>query len=104
LEGKAAQIIDTAHTEAQALTEQAEMLWAETQAECMAMVEKAHGERRKIVRFMKRVSDIVVRIGSALGRDLLGKDLMRDIASIEEDLVAAENPAPEADGGDRPGF
>lgn len=53
---------------------------------------------------MKRVSDIVVRIGSALGRDLLGKDLIRDIASIEEGLIAAEHPVPEADGGDRPGF
>lgn len=104
LEGQATQIIEVAHAEAQMITEQAETLRAETQAECMTMVEKAHGERRKIIRFMKRVSDIVVRIGSALGRDLLGKDLMRDIASIEEDLVAAENPAPEADGGDSPGL
>lgn len=103
-EGHAAQIIEAATTEAQGITDQAETLLAETQAECITMADIAHGERRKISQFMKRVRDIVVRIGSALGRDLLGKDLMRDIASIEEDLIAAENPAPDADGGDGPGF
>ena len=103
-EGYAAQIIEAATAEAQGITDQAETLLAETQAECMTMADIAHSERRKISQFMKRVRDIVVRIGSSLGRDLLGKDLMRDIASIEEDLIDAENPAPDADGGDRPGF
>lgn len=103
-ENGAARIIEAAQTEAQAITEQAETLRAETHAECVTMVDKAHGERRKIIRFMKRVSDIVVRIGSALGRDLLGKDLMRDIEDIEDALSAAENSRPKADGDDGPGF
>jgi len=81
---QAAQIIEAAHTEAE------------------KVAEVAHEERRKISQFMARVRDVVVRIGSALGLDLLGKDLMRDLASIEEDLVAAENPAPEADRNDGP--
>jgi hypothetical protein len=81
---QAAQIIEAAHTEAE------------------KVAEVAHEERRKIIQFMARVRDVVVRIGSALGLDLLGKDLMRDLASIEEDLVAAENPAPEADRNDGP--
>lgn len=101
LEGQATQIIETATTEAQVITDEAEKLRAETQAECMRMADIAHGEKRKISQFMKKVRDIVVRIGSALGRDLLGKDLMRDIASIEEDLIAAEEPRTDADG---PGF
>lgn len=81
---RATQIIEAAHTEAE------------------KVAEVAHEERRKISQFMKRVRDVVVRIGSALGLDLIGKDLMRDLASIEEGLVAAENPAPEADRNDGP--
>jgi hypothetical protein len=81
---QATQIIEAAHTEAE------------------KVAEVAHEERRKISQFMARVRDVVVRIGSALGLDLIGKDLMRDLASIEEDLVAAENPAPEADLNDGP--
>jgi hypothetical protein len=103
-ESAAAKIIATATAEAQEVTNKANKLMAVTQAECLKMAEMAHEERRKIGRFMKRVRNVVVRIGSALGLDLIGKDLMRDLASIEEDLVAAENPAPEADGGDGPGF
>lgn len=103
-ESAAAKIIATATSEAQEVTNEANKLMVATQAECLKMAEVAHEERRKIGRFMKRVRDVVVRIGSALGLDLIGKDLMRDLASIEEDLVAAENPAPEADGGDGPGF
>lgn len=103
-ESTAAKIIATATAEAQEVTNEANKLMVATQAECLKMAEVAHEERRKIGRFMKRVRDVVVRIGSALGLDLIGKDLMQDLASIEEDLVAAENPAPEADGGDGPGF
>jgi len=94
--------IEKAHTEAQEVVHEAEKLQVETQSECLKMAEVAHEERRKISRFMKRVRDVVVRIGSALGLDLLGKGLMRDLASIEEDLVTAENPAPEADRNDGP--
>lgn len=101
-EARVAQIIEKAHTEALEVVHEAEKLRVETQAECMKMAEVAHEERRKISWFMKRVRDVVVRIGSALGLDLIGKDLMRDLASIEEDLVAAENPAPETDRSDGP--
>lgn len=103
-ENAATKIIAKATAEAQEVTNEANKLMVATQAECFKMAEVAHEERRKIGRFMKRVRDVVVRIGYALGLDLIGKDLMRDLASIEEDLVAAENPAPEADGGDGPGF
>lgn len=103
-ESAAAKIIATATSEAQEVTNEANKLMVATHAECLKTAEVAHEERRKIGRFMKRVRDVVVRIGSALGLDLIGKDLIRDLASIEEDLVAAENPAPEADGGDGPGF
>ena len=46
---------------------------------------------------------MIGRIGSAFGLDLLGKDLLADIAEIESVLTAAENPAPDADR-DGPGF
>lgn len=92
---QATQIIEAAHTEAEKVAGEAEHLRAETQAECLNMIEVVHEERRKIGQFMKRVRDVVVRIGSALGLDLIGKDLMRDIASIEEDLSKAEPPQPE---------
>jgi flagellar biosynthesis GTPase FlhF len=101
-DGRAAQIIEKATREAEKAAGEAEALRAEMQAECLKMAEGAHEERRKISQFIKRVRDVVGRIGSALGLDLLGKDLMQDLASIEEDLVAAENPAPEADRNDGP--
>ena len=100
---KAAQIIEAAHTEAQEVREDAEVLRAETNAACLMMVDQADGERRQAGQFMKMVRDMVGRIGSAFGLDLLGKDIMRDIEAIEDALVAAEKPGPEADS-DGPGF
>jgi flagellar biosynthesis GTPase FlhF len=101
-DGRAAQIIEEATREAEKAAGEAEALRAEMQAEFLKMAEGAHEERRKISQFIKRVRDVVGRIGSALGLDLLGKDLMQDLASIEDDLVAAENSPPEAGRNDGP--
>lgn len=97
---KAAQIISDAHTDAQTIRDDADALHAETVAECMKMASDAHEKARG---FMTRVKDVIGRIGSAFGLDLLGKDLLVDIAEIESALTAAENPVPDVDR-DGPGF
>lgn len=97
---KAAQIISDAHTDAQTIRDDADALHAETVAECMKMASDVHEKARG---FMTRVKDVISRIGSAFGLDLLGKDLLADIAEIESALTAAENTAPDADR-DGPGF
>lgn len=43
------------------------------------------------------VRDVVLRIGSKLGLDLIGQDLMADLDGIEEALAAAEELHLDAD-------
>lgn len=100
---QATQIIEEAHTEAQEVADEADKLMVDTRAECLRISEAAHKEHRQITRFLKMVRDVVVRIGSKLGLDLLGKDLVAELDSIEVALVAAEPLVPDG-GGERPSF
>jgi hypothetical protein len=61
------------------------------------MRKQAQGDFGKISRLVKMVRDLVVRIGSKLGLDLLGKDLMADLEGIEGAISEAVEPSPQAD-------
>ena len=93
-ETKAAKIISDAHTDAQMIRDDADRMHTETVAECMKIASDAHEEARG---FMAKIKDVIVRIGSAFGVHLIGKDILADIAEIEDALTAAENSGPEAD-------
>jgi hypothetical protein len=71
-------------------------LKADTEAECLEMRKQVQADRLKISRLVKMVRDLVVRIGSKLGLDLLGKDLMADLEGIEAALSEAVEPSPKA--------
>jgi hypothetical protein len=72
-------------------------LKADTEAECLEMRKQAQGDLRKISGLVKMVRDLVVRIGSKLGLDLLGKDLMGDLEGIEAAISEAVEPSAQAD-------
>jgi len=72
-------------------------LRANTEADCLEMRKQAQGDFRKISRLVKMVRDLVVRIGSKFGLDLLGKDLTADLEGIETALSEAVEPSPQAD-------
>jgi len=97
------QIIKMALVRAQEVSDQAMREMVNTQTECKALKEQVHEDRRKIIWFMKMVRNVVVRIGSKMGLDFIGKDLMADMEDIEGALASVEELHPDTDE-DSPGF
>jgi hypothetical protein len=89
--------LDKAKREALEASSGAARLRADTEAECLEIRKQAQGDFGKISRLVKMVRDLVVRIGSKLGLDLLGKDLMTDLEGIETALSEALEASPQAD-------
>lgn len=72
-------------------------LKADTHAECLEMRKQVQADRLKISRLVKMVRDLVVRIGSKLGLDLLGKEIIADLEGIETAISDTVETSPQSD-------
>lgn len=101
----AAEIVQGAQIEAKAIRDEAEGLRSEVMVDAMRMSDEMHQQRKRLSTITKMVRAVVVKIGRKFGLDLEAKDLIGDVMKIEQALSApAEEPLPETDRDDGPGF